>query len=647
MAVGRVLLVNVGQDVREQLVTESGAAGLMFEAVSSATDLLDDLRRSSECPDAVVLGVGIDEPVSVAQRLHLLEEDMPVIILAHPQRHATLERALRFSPFVGADVRSFSTETVPDLSGYVGDMVARTQKRKKYRRSIKAAQSRLREIGHNPPRLTHYLDRLLDKAPIGVVNIEASGRILNMNRRASTILRVSERQVLGSAITEIFPSSERPRFNEMMAHCVAPARRNPPQVFKLRPSNGATTYVEITASSLVDRSGQLGAMIILQDVSSRITAERRRAQAEEEVRKREAQLRLVTDVVPVLIAYLDRDHIYRFNNETHVEWFRRPVDEITNRPIREVMHTADYERLCPYLERAFEGQFVEYEMPFTCPDSAICHVRGNLVPDVAGGMVRGVVIIVSNITESKQAEEREKQHMLELAHVGRVVTLGELSSHLAHELAQPLTAIANFVDASLRTLKQGAADTGEILETLSDIALQSERAREIVAQLRNFIRKSELQESIENINDLVADVVRLERLEARWHDMELMLTLAPALPEVLVDKTLIEQVILNLVHNAIEAMQAVDTRGALSIETRGTRQAVIVLVSDTGPGLPGNIGRVFEPFYTTKSAGLGMGLAIARSIVEAHGGKLEAGNNEQGGATFRFTLKALGVHHDN
>ncbi|MDH3640136.1 MAG: ATP-binding protein, partial [Gammaproteobacteria bacterium] len=430
---------------------------------------------------------------------------------------------------------------------------------------------------------------------------------------------------------------------EMMAHWPAPARRNPPQIFEFSAVNGSPIFVEITASSFVDRSGQLGAMIILQDVSSRIRAEQQRAHAEEEVRKREGQLRLITDVVPVLISYIDSDGIYRFNNRTHTEWYGRPLDQITGHLVRDVLHPSDYQQLSVHLDQAFQGRFVEYEMPLTCVESAVCHVHGNLVPDVADGVVRGVVNVVTNITESRKAEEREKQHMLELAHVGRVVTLGELSSHLAHELAQPLTAIANFADASMRMLDGKACSVDEVRESLADIVEQSDRARKIVAQLRNFIRKNELQESEENINDLVADVVRLERLEARWHDMELNLALSDSLPLVDVDRTLMQQVLLNLIHNGIEAMQDVSEGGSLSIETRHSAGSVSVLVSDTGPGLAENTDRVFEPFFTTKGSGMGMGLAIAKSIIEAHGGSLKGKNNDAGGATFCFTLSARGA----
>ena len=640
----RVILVEVGREIRA-LLGHYLSKHLVLEDVASTEQMFLKLEQSTHHTGALVLGLRLEEPVSIAQRVHSLGRDLPVVILSHPNRCSQLKQALQFSPFVGSEVIGWSIEFIDRLPAALLNIVNRAQKRRAFRGKIQAAQRRLGELTREPPRLTHYLDRLLEHAPIGVLNVEASGKVLSVNRRACQILALSEREALGMPLTDLFPVREHERLREMMARCVASSRQHAAEIFEIAPrTNGHDVFVEVTAASLVDRTGQLGTTIILQDVTDRIRAERERKQAEEDLRKSEAQLRLVTDAMPVLISYIDTQHRYRFNNKAYEDWFGYPRRQLSGRHVSEVIGEQAYEIVRPKIEAAFLGRAVESDMVLPYKSRGKRHVRVNFIPHVSeNGSILGVVIVVSDITEYKKAEEREKQQMLELAHVSRVMTLGEMSSQLAHELAQPLTAIANFSDASLRMMKASTEPNEEILESLTDIASQADRAREIIVQLRNFVRKDEVRRSAADVNDLVRGVVRLGQVETRWNALELKLELGDSLPLVLVDKTLIEQVILNLIHNAIEAMQTLEREAwRLTIKTwRNGEDIVEVAVSDNGPGLPTDTpSRIFEPFFTTKREGMGMGLAITRSIVDAHGGHLQAANNEQGGATFRFSLVA-------
>jgi len=253
----------------------------------------------------------------------------------------------------------------------------------------------------------------------------------------------------------------------------------------------------------------------------------------------------------------------------------------------------------------------------------------------------GCLGVFTNITERKKVEEREKKHMLELAHVSRVTTMGEMSSQIAHELAQPLTAIAGLSTGCLRMLKADTGNREEIIESLTDISEQASRAREIVIRLRNFVRNEEMQYAPVTLNELVRTVVHLVEVEARWNGLPVRLQLQEPLPTVLGDPVLIEQAMLNLVHNAIEAMpengqRQRDLTIRTSLQQTDTLQVEVV---DTGLGISdADLKQIFEPFFTTKSDGMGMGLAITRSIIDAHGGRLSARHNEQGGTTFSFTL---------
>ena len=244
------------------------------------------------------------------------------------------------------------------------------------------------------------------------------------------------------------------------------------------------------------------------------------------------------------------------------------------------------------------------------------------------------------IEQRRQAEDRERQRLLEIAHVSRLSTMGELATEIAHEINQPLTAIAAYSDACAGLLRSENWRREELIATLESISGQARRAGEVIRRVRGFVRKEESRRAPADINEIVREVVQLAQTEARWRNVVIRLELAPALPSLPADRILIEQVILNLVRNAIEAMEAMEANGrTVTIETvPGADDAVEVAVRDTGPGLPETAEQVFVPFFTTKPQGMGMGLSISQSIVQAHGGRLWAAPNHPCGAVFRFTL---------
>ena len=227
--------------------------------------------------------------------------------------------------------------------------------------------------------------------------------------------------------------------------------------------------------------------------------------------------------------------------------------------------------------------------------------------------------------------------------------MGEMSSQIAHELAQPLTAIAGLSTGCIKMLKSNTGDRDEILGSLTDIIEQASRAREIIVRLRDFVRNDEMQHIRIELNELVRTVVHLVEVESRWHSLPVKLELCESLPATVGDRILVEQVMLNLVHNAIEALQETEQhKRKLTIRTSMTEARMLQCeVVDCGPGISDqDLEQIFQPFFTTKPAGMGMGLAITRSIVEAHGGQLSAWRNEQDGATFRFSLPAVNNQAD-
>ena len=252
--------------------------------------------------------------------------------------------------------------------------------------------------------------------------------------------------------------------------------------------------------------------------------------------------------------------------------------------------------------------------------------------------VRGVSI---DVTERKVAQLESEKNRTELAHLARFTTLGELSGSLAHELNQPLAAILSNAEAAQRFLAQDPPAVGELGEILEDIVAEDQRAGEVIGRLRTLFTKGEVVFQPTDLASAALDVLRLLRSELVAHDIAVETDLPPSVPLVRADRIQIQQVLLNLVKNASDSMAAVPPpvrRLTLSVHGNGNGH-VNVAVRDTGTGIAGDVmKRLFEPFVTTKPDGMGLGLAVCRTIVEAHGGRLRAENNADRGATFHFTL---------
>ncbi len=289
-------------------------------------------------------------------------------------------------------------------------------------------------------------------------------------------------------------------------------------------------------------------------------------------------------------------------------------------------------------DRAFAGEAVQVELAVEAPDG-VRHAQVALHPVRAGDRVVGATVFSRDISQRKRDEQLHRQHQTELAHVQRLGTMGEMAAGLAHEINQPLGAIANFAQGAVRRLQAETVTPAALLPVIEQIAAEALRGGEIIRRLREQMRKDEPHQEALDINALAQASARLLESEARQHSVALDLELAGALPAVAGDPTQIEQVMINLLLNGIEA--SAGSAGARRVVLRTTTEsgAVAVAVSDNGAGLPGPPADVFAPFFTTKRHGLGMGLSISRSIIEAHGGRLEA-LPADAGATFRFTLPA-------
>jgi C4-dicarboxylate-specific signal transduction histidine kinase len=255
-----------------------------------------------------------------------------------------------------------------------------------------------------------------------------------------------------------------------------------------------------------------------------------------------------------------------------------------------------------------------------------------------------ILIATMLVLRNVSAEEAYREAQLELAHANRVATMGQLTASIAHEVSQPITAAVTYALTARRLLSAEPPDLHEVDDVLSLIVKEGNRAGEVVGRIRALIKKAPARKDAVAINDAILEVIALTRTEAANNSVSVRTQLAEGLPRVQGDRVQLQQVLLNLIINAIEAMRhAGEEERELLISTVGIEpKSVRVGVRDTGPGLsPESLPRLFEPFYTTKPDGMGMGLSICRSIIEAHGGRLWATGCEPRGALFQFTIPAV------
>jgi PAS domain S-box-containing protein len=346
----------------------------------------------------------------------------------------------------------------------------------------------------------------------------------------------------------------------------------------------------------------------------------------------EGQIIEANDAFLRMVAY-DRENLVsgrlRWTDLTPPEWLDR-----------------DFRQWVPELKRTGILAPIEKEY-FRKDGSRLPALMGAAIFEQSGQ--QGVAFVL-DLSERKETEEnlRESEQryhgaQLELAHANRVATLGQLSASIAHEVNQPISAVVNNASAALRWLGREPPEMEKVRQALSRIIANGNRAGGVISRMRALLKKAPLQKEDVDINEAILEVIGLTREEVTKNDISVRTDFAQRMPHVQGDRAQLQQVILNLIMNGVEALSSVrEGRRELIISTdRTPSEGALVLISDSGPGLPpGSVERVFDAFYTTKPGGLGMGLSICRSIIEAHGGRLWAAGNMPRGVTFQFTLPA-------
>jgi NO-binding membrane sensor protein with MHYT domain/nitrogen-specific signal transduction histidine kinase len=289
---------------------------------------------------------------------------------------------------------------------------------------------------------------------------------------------------------------------------------------------------------------------------------------------------------------------------------------------------------------AQDGKDFDHEYRLVMPDSSVKYVH--VVAHALGDESSSIEFVgaVMDVTERKRAEEALREARADLAHVNRVTTMGELTASLAHEVNQPIAAAVTNANTCLRWLTRDQPDLEEAREAAMRIVKDGTRAAEIISRIRLLFKKGTPQRELVNVNEIIREMIVLLRGEATRHSIFVGTELATDLPEVMGDRVQLQQVMMNLIMNSIDAMKGVDGIREVAIQSQRAEDGhLMVSVNDTGVGLPAQeASQIFNAFFTTKPDGTGMGLSISRSIVESHGGRLWAACNTPRGASFHFTL---------
>jgi len=580
-------------------------------------------QRLALSPQAVALLGAAEREVSQAQFLALV----------HPGDRPTMEQALQECLYarrlLDLDFRILADGKWRRMRGQAPANSA-------------AADGILLDIGirRSAQLANNRLAAIVSSSDDAIIGKTLDGIVTDWNRSAEVIFGYRAEEMIGKPITVLLPRGLEEEEQEILSR-VRKGEKLDHFETRRRCKDGRIIDVSVTVSPVWDENGTLiGASKVARDV----TAARA---AQESLREREAHLRSVLDTVPDAMVVIDTRGIMQSFSATAERLFGYSAEEAVGKNVSILMpqpyrghhdaylsrYMATGERRIIGLGRLVVGQRKDGS---TFPMELA-------VGEMRSGDRRFFTGFVRDLTERQQTQQRLQDLQSELIFMSRFTALGEMASTLAHELNQPLTAAAAFLNGARRLLDGGKpGDALHVRDGLEGAAEQILRAGQIIKRLREFVARGETDRQPENLAKLIEEASALALVGAKETGAQVSFTFDPAVGFVMVDRIQIQQVILNLVRNAIEAMQEVEHR-ELEISTRWIDpETVEIAVKDTGPGIAAEIAQnLFQPFMTTKAHGIGVGLSISRTIVEAHGGRLWAEPNPGGGTIFHMTLKSV------
>jgi PAS domain S-box-containing protein len=497
--------------------------------------------------------------------------------------------------------------------------------------------------------------------------VDAAGITLSVNAFGAEQLGYTSEELVGSPVLNVFYEADRDAVLRNLARCFDQLNQSMNWEARKARKDGTVIWVRETARAVLFKNGAV-ILVACEDITER-------KRVEEELRESERRYRYIFDSAGVSIWEEDFSQVkaaidelkatdigdFREYVATHPEFVRKTVPlvkviDVNSATVKLFNANSKGELLVSLqkiflaeTEEVFAGELIALAEGRTSFESetVLQTVNGHRLTVLFGitfptqpAKLDSVLVTMMDITERKRAEEELQKTQAELAHVARVTTMGELTSSIAHEVNQPLAAIVTNGNACLRWLSNDPPNVEEARQTVTRMVKDGHRASEVVGRIRAFFRKTAPERVRVDINQLIEDVIAMVSSELRRNRVRVRTELPDDLPRVLCDQIQLQQVLLNLVINAIEAMSAVSgPRELLIMSRRDETGNVSVAVQDTGMGFDEqNAAQLFNAFFTTKSQGLGMGLSISRTTIEAYGGRLWATRNDAGGATFQFTL---------
>ncbi len=373
--------------------------------------------------------------------------------------------------------------------------------------------------------------------------------------------------------------------------------------------------------------------------------QREGARATDILAQREAHLRSIFDVAPDALILIDERGIVQSYSQAARRMFGWEEAEVVGCNISKLMPSPYRQEHDSYLHRYIDtgekriigiGRIVVGERK----DGSTFPIELN-VGEVRSAEGRFFTGFIRDLTERQETEARLQELQSEVVHISRLSAMGEMASALAHELNQPLSAIANYMGGARRLMEQDARADQRVMTAVSKAGEQAVRAGDIIRRLRDFLSRGEGERTVESLTRLVQEACTLALVGAKEYGVRVRYNLDPRAERVLVDRVQVQQVVLNLVRNALDAMRDSEGPRELLVATSTVEEEMAMIsVTDTGPGIDSvAAARLFEPFVTTKAQGMGVGLSISRTIVEAHGGRIWTEPNPAGGAIFRFTIR--------
>jgi PAS domain S-box-containing protein len=480
--------------------------------------------------------------------------------------------------------------------------------------------------------------RLVDSNIIGIFFSGLEGRVLETNDAFLRLVGHDRDDLVSGRVrwTDLTPPEWRERDRRALTELTSNTTAQPYEKEFFR-KDGSRVPVLI-GGALFEEGGNEGVAFVLD-----LTELKR---AEQALREGERSLRLAIDGIDGLVGVLAPNGELQAANRQLFEYFGRSLEELKNWGTNDTVHPEDLPRILELVKRGVASEIpFNFEVRVRRFDGEYRWFENRHVPilDNSGRIARWYLLL-TDIEDRTRALARLEQMQSDFAHMNRVATMDQLTASITHEVKQPITAAVTYALAARRFLSADPPNFREVDDALTLIVKEGNRAGELVERVRALVKKVPARKDAVAIDDAILEVIALARTEAANNSVSVRTQFAEGLPRVQGDRVQLQQVMLNLIVNAIQAMSGIaegPRELQISIDAVPSGGGVRVGVRDTGPGLsPENLSRLFEPFYTTKPEGMGMGLSICRSIIEAHGGRLWATPCEPRGALFQFTIPA-------